>query len=113
MTSTGIDLSRQGLRDLLEDILFGAQRSRSISQENPDFSEEAWTDLSPWLFGPKSIMPTLTDLAMSSAPIEPGTILNLLSIAHRFEPGIVICAKGELPTPAEFMAAMAARSQTA
>lgn len=89
------------------DVLLAAtQRARSIALESGD-SEVALASTSPWLFGPKSLMHVLPDLAMGVKPLTPGTYRNLMFVAHRFEPSIAMCAVkvGDLPEMEELWVA--------
>lgn len=107
MSTTATEvLSPPAMRAGVETLLTAAQRARSIAMELCD--DEAFNELlSPWLFGPKSIMPTLMDLTMGAQPLTVDTYANLLSIAYRLEPSIAVWAVsvGELPELDEVWAA--------
>lgn len=98
-----IDISQTGLRDIMENMLVGAQRSRSISRENED--EELLNHLEPWLFGVNSILPRIADICMSNNQLEFLTVLNFCSIVHRHCLGVHVCAPYAVPSPEQLFAA--------
>lgn len=100
-------LQPDAMRESVEVLLHAAQRVRSIALEGePD--QLIQQEMHPWLFGPKSMMPLLIELTMGGREITPGGYLNLMSIAHRLEPSLLVCAREELPHPSQVMDAMRA-----
>lgn len=97
----------QALTDL-RTMLFAAQYARSNileSQGDDKITQIVFTDLEPWLFGPKSIVPSLAAYigrAEKGAPITGSEFYNFMWVAQK-TPTITLAAEfvrgNPLPKP--------------
>jgi hypothetical protein len=89
----------------LRAMLFAVQKTRSILSESmgEDATAQAVNaDLSPWLFGPRSVLPALIkylDRVEAGGPISGADFYNFMSIAARTPAIIVEAAIGDSPLP--------------
>ena len=89
----------------LRTMLFAVQKARSVLSESLGESATAQAvnaDLSPWLFGPRSVLPALLkylDRLEAGAPISGADFYNFMSIAARTPAIMVDTAIGASPLP--------------
>jgi len=95
--------TREDALGLLRLLLRGAQKARSNLMESlgsDDITEgtpATWVleQTSPWLFGPKNVVPKLAELVSAveaGAPLRGQDLMNWTIVATRLEPSIIVCS---------------------
>lgn len=83
-------MNAKGALEVVNSLAFTLQRMRSISAETVGTDEVAQLllqDLNPYVFGPKSLLPALSQL-QDRGSVTPIELYNLCVIAHDLEPAI-------------------------
>lgn len=90
---TPFPTTMQEARVLLNRILIAIARHRGVSAEVADFEtreqyERFQSFLTPWISGPKSLIPLLERLTDAGGTPSPSDVNNILTIATMLEPTI-------------------------
>lgn len=81
-------------QDIITGLVFGAQKARSNIAEL-DLGDDMSAYVSPWLFGPKSVLPKLLEWQADtnrSGVVKGSDLYNFVYIATRLEMGISLAA---------------------